>query len=388
MIIEFRIDSRIQMLLFCIFLIQSISITFFTTQNLFIFYILFELVLIPFFLIIIGWGSAGKNIKAALYFFFYTYLASLPMLFGLIFIYLKKQILWIYCLRNLSFEHTQEVWLWLAFFIAFAAKLAIPPLHLWLVEAHVEAPTIGSVLLSGIALKVGLYGFVTILPTLFTTTHFQLQDTLFPLILLTFLYIIMVFMAQLDLKKIIAYLSIIHMVLILLGIFSNTIEGFQGAILMSITHSFVSPALFCCVGFLYDRYENRSTINFGGLAKLMPILSTFMFFLFLVEIGFPLTINFIGELLIFKGIFDFMQYFIFIMCVPYVLLAAIIFKTFSAMFFGALPYELASFTDITVKESCVLLVQVMPLITAFLFPQLVLDLGEVLFYTSNLYYYN
>jgi len=271
------------------------------------------------------------------------------------------------------------------FFVAFAAKLAIPPLHLWLVEAHVEAPTVGSILLSGIALKVGLYGYITVLPPIFMQTHYNMQYALYPYILLMFLYIMFIFMAQMDLKKIIAYLSIIHMVLILLGIFTNTLEGFQGGILMSITHSFVSPALFCCVGFIYDRYENRSIINFRGLARYMPLMTILIFLLFLVEIGFPLTANFIGELLILKGMFDVIHYFILIMCVPYVLLVAIIFKTFNTMFFGPVNYEITKFSDLTLKETCALLVLMLPLISIFIFPQLVLDLGGYMFYSYSLF---
>lgn len=378
-IIEFRIDTRIRLLHFCIFLIQALSITFFSIQNLFIFYILFELVLIPFFLIIITWGSPGKNIKAALYFFFYTYIASLPMLFSIIYIFIEKNEYIIYNLFMISFEPVIIKILWSTFFLAFAAKLAVPPLHLWLVEAHVEAPTVGSVLLSGIALKLGLFGYLTILPILFSAVHLYMQYILYPVLLVLFIYIVLIFLAQMDLKKIIAYLSIIHMVFILLGLFTNTLEGFQGGILMAITHSFVSPALFCCVGFIYDRYENRSVINFSGLTRYMPILSIFVFFLFLIEIGFPLTINFIGELLILKGIFDYIHYFIFLLSVPYILLAAIIFKTFNKMFFGPVSYELTLFTDITFKEIGVLSILSFPLISFFLVPQLLLDFGDFIF---------
>jgi NADH-quinone oxidoreductase subunit M len=381
-IIEFRVDSRIQLLHFCIFLIQALSITFFSTQNLFTFYVLFELILVPFFLIIIGWGSAGKNIKAALYFFFYTYVASLPMLFSIIYIYLEKQDLIIFHLHELNFDNLTNRYIWLSFFLAFAAKLAIPPLHLWLVEAHVEAPTVGSVLLSGIALKIGLYGYLTILPTILSNVHYQMQQLLYPVLVLLFIYIVFIFFVQVDLKKIIAYLSIIHMVFILLGICSNTEVGVQGGVFMAITHSFVSPALFCCVGFIYDRYENRNVLNLRNLAQHMPILAIFMFFLILVEIGFPLTVNFIGEFLILKGIFDCIAYSIFLLCPAYVLLAATVFTAFAKMFFGPSNNELAYYSDLSYQEICVLSILTLPLIIFYMLPQLILDLADSLHYIS------
>lgn len=388
LLIEARIQIQTQLLHFCILMIQAVSITFFSTQNLFTFYILFELVLIPFFLIIICWGSKGKNIKAALYFFFYTYIASLPMLFSTLYIYLQNYAIIIFYMSNVFSDNYISKVIWWSFFVAFAAKLAIPPLHLWLVEAHVEAPTVGSVLLSGIALKIGLFGYISILPVLFNTIHYKMQYTAYPFLLTAFVYIVFIFMAQMDLKKIIAYLSIIHMVFILLGLFSNTLEGYQGGILMAITHSFISPALFCCVGFIYDRYENRSLINFSGLTKYMPVLSTIIFLLFLVEIGFPLTINFIGELLMLKGIFDFIHYFIFILCVPYVLLAATIFKTFNKMFFGPVSYDIQQFSDVTFKELIILLILCLPLIIMFIVPQFLVDFGGYIFYINQLFFIN
>lgn len=382
-IIEFKVDSRIQLLHFCIFLIQALSITFFSTQNIFTFYILFELLLVPFFLIIIGWGSIGKNIKAALYFFFYTYIASLPMLFSIIYIYNQAGDFIIFQLHDLNYGPITTRYLWIAFFIAFAAKLAIPPLHLWLVEAHVEAPTVGSVLLSGIALKIGLYGYLTILPTMFSYVHYEMQQLIYPILVLLFIYIVFVFFVQVDLKKIIAYLSIIHMVFILLGICSNTITGFQGGIFMTITHSFVSPALFCCVGFIYERYENRSIINLSSLAHNMPILAIFMFFLILVEIGFPLTANFIGEFLILRGIFDCIAYFIFIIGIPYVLLAATVFSAFAKMFFGPISSGITYYSDLTYKEFSVLSILTLPLIIFYIVPQLLIDLSETLYFINS-----
>lgn len=205
-----------------------------------------------------------------------------------------------YCMHELSIEEKKLIWL--SFFLSFAIKVPMFPFHTWLPEAHVEAPTVGSVLLAGILLKLGVYGFIRVCFFLLPEANVFFSPLIYILCLISIVYSCLIAIRQTDIKRIIAYASIAHMNLIILGLFSFTSVGIYGAIFQSISHGLVASALFLLVGMLYSRYKSRLVIYYSGLTQVMPIFSFFFLFFILANISFPLTSNFMGELLLFIGI--------------------------------------------------------------------------------------
>ena len=267
-----------------------------------LFYIFFEAILIPMYIMIGLWGSRERKIRAVYLFFFYTLLGSLCMLLGLLYIYSELGTLnydYIY-FHKLTF--TEQYWLWLAFFLSFASKIPLFPFHLWLPEAHVEAPTVGSVLLAGILLKLGVYGFLRFNLNLFPEASFYFSPLIFILSILGIIYASMNALRQTDLKRIVAYSSVAHMNLVTMGIFSFNILGIEGSILQSISHGFVSGAMFLLIGILYQRYHSRFLLYYSGLTHTMPLYSSFFCMFTMANIALPGTSSFIGEFLLLIGI--------------------------------------------------------------------------------------
>lgn len=270
----------------------------FMSLNLLFFYFFFESTLIPMFFIIGFWGSRNRKIHAVYMFFFYTVLGSIFLLSGILILY---SMFYSFDIRHIYFykiDSERQIILWLLFFIGFAIKIPIPPFHIWLPEAHVEAPTSGSVLLAGILLKLGSYGMLRFIIPLYDYANLFFSPFVYFLCILTIIYISSIACRQIDLKKIIAYSSIAHMSFIVIGLFSYTIEGIVGSIFLMISHGLISSALFACVGMLYERYNTRLIIYFNNVCQTMPIFSIFFMFFVLSNIGFPLTSGFIGEFLI------------------------------------------------------------------------------------------
>ena len=224
----------------------------FSVMDLLLFYVFFEAILIPMYLLVGVWGSRERKVRAAYLLFFYTLVGSLCMLVGIIYIYSITGTLSLEYLLAYNFSFTEQYWLWLAFFLSFASKIPMFPFHIWLPEAHVEAPTVGSVLLAGILLKLGVYGFLRFSLCLFPDLSLFFSPLIYLLSILGIIYASLTAIRQTDLKRIIAYSSIAHMNLVTLGIFSFSIIGIEGAILQSISHGFVSGALFFLVGIIYD----------------------------------------------------------------------------------------------------------------------------------------
>ncbi len=276
----------------------------FTNLDLLFFYIFFEAVLIPMFLVIGIYGSRQRKIRAAYMFFLYTLFGSLFMLIGVIYIYLFAGSTNYESLAVISFSSYDQKWLWLAFFASFAAKVPMLPVHIWLPEAHVEAPTSGSVILAGILLKLGSYGFLRFSLGLFPEASVFFTPFVFCLSLLGVVYTSLTAIRQTDLKRLIAYTSVAHMNLVIIGLFTGTVVGVEAAILQSLSHGFVSSALFLIIGVLYDRFHSRVVKYYGGLTHTMPIFIIIFLFFTMANLGLPGTSSFVGEFLLLISAFE------------------------------------------------------------------------------------
>jgi proton-translocating NADH-quinone oxidoreductase chain M len=298
-VINYRFKEYVLILIF----LEILLLNTFSVLNLLFFYIFFESVLIPMFLIIGIWGSRQRKIHAAYQFFLYTFFGSIFMLVSILIIYLHTGSINYEVLLLENFDIIYQKFLWLAIFFSFAIKVPMVPVHIWLPEAHVEAPTAGSVLLAGILLKLGSYGILRFLIPLFPLGTNYFLPFIYLFCIIAIIYGSLTTLRQIDLKKIIAYSSVVHMNFALIGIFSLNIEGIQGSIFLMLSHGIVSGALFLCIGCLYDRYHTRILTYFNGLVITMPIFSIYFLIFTLANIAFPGTSSFIGEFLIFLGIF-------------------------------------------------------------------------------------
>nr|YP_010619975.1 NADH dehydrogenase subunit 4 [Xiphosiphonia pinnulata]WAX03988.1 NADH dehydrogenase subunit 4 [Xiphosiphonia pinnulata] len=286
----------------CFLFLEFCLIQIFCVIDILFFYIFFESVLIPMFLIIGIWGSRERKIKAAFQFFLYTLIGSLFMLVAIIFIYSIKGTTDLLSLWFTNFSFNLQLILWILFFFGFAVKIPMIPFHIWLPEAHAEAPTAGSVILAGVLLKLGGYGFLRFSLPLFPSACLYFNPLIFLLSLIAIIYGSLTTLRQIDLKKIIAYSSIAHMGFVTLGIFSLNINGIEGSIILMLSHGLISSAMFFCIGILYDRYNTRILKYFSGLNHVMPLFVIFFMFFSFSNISFPGTSNFIGELLILIGL--------------------------------------------------------------------------------------
>lgn len=276
----------------------------FTAQDLLFFYISFEAILIPMFLIVGVWGSRARKIRAAYLLFFYTLTGSFIALLGILYIYNTVGTLNFEYLISYSFTLIEQKMLWLAFFIAFASKVPMFPVHIWLPEAHVEAPTVGSVLLAGILLKLGVYGFLRYNLTLFFDASLFFAPLVYMLSVLGVIYASLAALRQTDMKRIIAYSSIAHMNLVVLGIFSFNTIGIEGSIIQSLSHGFVSGGMFLIIGILYSRYHSRYVHYYGGLVHFMPLFAGLFLIFTMANIALPGTSSFVGEFLLLLGIYQ------------------------------------------------------------------------------------
>ena len=297
--ITFNIKGFLLLFLF----LEVFLLLIFSVLDLVLFYIFFESVLIPMFLIIGIWGSRERRIKASYFFFIYTLLGSLVMLLGILLILFETGTTNFLTLVLHEFSSERQLLLWIMFFISFAVKLPIVPFHIWLPEAHVEAPTVGSVILAGVLLKLGVYGLVRFSFVLFPYANIYFTPFVYMISIISILYSSLTTIRQIDLKRIIAYSSVAHMNFGLLGLFSNTIQGLTGGLFMSISHGFVASALFLCIGVLYDRHHTRLLKYYSGLTLVMPVFSLIFLFFSLSNLGLPGTSSFVGELLILVGSF-------------------------------------------------------------------------------------
>lgn len=331
--------------------IELFLLIIFSILDLFLFYVFFEAILIPMYLTIGVWGSRQRKIRAVYLFFFYTLCGSIFMLLGILYIYSVTGSLNLEYLLTWQFTETEQLFLWLAFFFSFASKIPMFPFHIWLPEAHVEAPTVGSVLLAGILLKLGVYGFLRFSLTLFPDASLFFSPLVYLLSILGILYASMSAIRQTDIKRIIAYSSIAHMNLVTLGLFSFNIIGLEGAILQSISHGFVAGGMFLLVGILYNRHHSRFLFYYGGLVHLMPVYSAIFLIFTLANIALPGTSSFVGEFLLLCGVFKTNIILCIISALGVILCGAYSLWLYNRIIFGNLKVNYtSSFSDINIRE--------------------------------------
>ena len=297
-----HVKIRLKEFLIAILLMETLMIGVFCSLDLIIFYLFFEGGLIPMFIIIGIWGG-NRRVYSAFKFFLFTLVGSVLMLIAIIYIYWLSGTTDVEQLYNLGIDSKYQNYLWLAFFSSFAVKTPMWPVHTWLPDAHVEAPTAGSVLLAAVLLKMAGYGFIRFSVGLFPDASTDFIPLIFTLSLIAIIYTSLVALMQDDMKKLIAYSSVAHMGFVTLGIFTFTHQGLEGSIFQMISHGLVSAALFLSVGVVYDRMKTREIKNFRGLVNIMPKYAIMFMIFTLGALGLPGTSGFIGELLILMGTF-------------------------------------------------------------------------------------
>ena len=338
------------------------------------FFLFFERTLIPIYFLVLLWGSRERRIRASYRISIYTLFGSIFRFFNLLYLYSKTGTTDYELLLQLNFSIEDQRFLWITFFLAFAAKIPLFPLHIWLPEAHVEAPTIGSVLLAVLLLKLGTYGLVRFALPLFPegTQYFAPIVSRFALV--GVIYTCFTAIRQIDLKKIIAYSSVGHRNVVLLGIRAETSEALQGALFQRLSHGVVSGALFFCVGVLYERYSVRSLKYFGGLAYFYPIFTRIFLLFSLANISFPLTSSFIGEFYIFVGLFRQNFWATFFASFSRVLGAVYTLWTFNRIFFGNVRVvSVRSYRDLDRKERYLFIIPIIVLFLRGIAPYIFLD---------------
>lgn len=302
-----HVGHRVREYFIAFLLLETMMIGTFCALDTFLFYVFFEGVLIPMYLIIGVWGGP-RRVYASYKFFLYTLLGSILMLLALIVLYLQTGTSDMYALQTLmakkSIDFDLQRWMWLAFFASFAVKLPMWPVHTWLPDAHVEAPTAGSIILAGVLLKMGGYGFIRFSLPLLPEASQYFTPLVWSLSLIAVVYTSLVALVQEDMKKLIAYSSVAHMGFVTLALFSFNQLGLQAAMFQMISHGLVSGALFLCVGVLYDRMHTRQIAAYGGVVNVMPRFAVLFLFMTLASVGLPGTSGFVGEFLTLAGLFE------------------------------------------------------------------------------------
>ena len=368
-----NIQKSIKEYMLAFLFLETVMIGMFASIDILLFYIFFEAVLIPMYLIIGIWGGE-RRIYASFKFFLYTLLGSVLMLIALIVIYKNTGLMNIQELQGNHFQRSTQMFLWLAFFASFAVKIPMWPFHTWLPDAHVEAPTAGSVILAGVLLKMGGYGFIRFsLGMLPEATSFFVPFVMI-LSIIAIAYTSLVALAQEDIKKLIAYSSVAHMGIVTIGIFLVNQQGLEGAMLQMISHGVVSAALFLCVGVIYDRMHTRKISFYGGLVNRMPIYATVFMIFMLASVGLPGTSGFVGEFLVIIGSFK-VSTFIAIGAASGIIFSAIyMLYLYKRIIFGKISNEkLNDILDLDLREKLILIPLVLSVLLIGIFPNIFLD---------------
>ena len=371
------IKIRLCEFLIAILIMESLMIGVFCSLDIVIFYLFFEAGLIPMFLIIGIWGGS-RRVYSAFKFFLYTLLGSVLMLIAIISIYWLSGTTDIVQLYELGIDTKYQNLLWLAFFSSFAVKTPMWPVHTWLPDAHVEAPTAGSVLLAAILLKMAGYGFIRFSLGLFPIASELFAPLIYFLSLIAIIYTSLVALMQEDVKKLIAYSSVAHMGFVTLGIFTITQQGIEGSIIQMISHGLVSAALFLCVGVVYDRIHSRLIKTYGGLVSVMPKYSILFMFFTLAALGLPGTSGFIGEFLILMGAFKDNILVAVIASLGVILGAAYMLSLYRRVIFGKLiNKELLKLPDLNNSEKFILWSLAIPVLFFGFYPEPLINTIEV-----------
>ncbi|MCZ7595977.1 MAG: NADH-quinone oxidoreductase subunit M [Hyphomicrobium sp.] len=371
------IEKRVKEYMIAFLVLETLMIGVFCALDLVLFYVFFEGGLIPMFLIIGIWGGP-RRVYATFKFFLYTLLGSVLMLLALLAMYWHTGTTDIPTLMTTKLPADMQWWLWLAFFASFAVKLPMWPVHTWLPDAHVEAPTAGSVVLAAILLKMGGYGFLRFSVPMFPLASEQLAPFMFTLSIIAIIYTSLVALAQTDLKKLIAYSSVAHMGFVTLGIFTFSTQGVEGAIFQMLSHGIISAGLFLCVGVVYDRMHTHEIEVFGGLVNRMPIYAAFFMVFTLGNVGLPGTSGFIGEFLTLLASFKVNTWAALFATTGVILSAAYALYVYRRVIFGALVKPaLKNIEDVSYREIVVIGPLVVLTIFFGFYPSPILDVTAV-----------
>lgn len=367
------VKKRVREYMAAFLILEMLMMGVFTTLDLAMFFVFFEGGLIPMFLIIGIWGGK-RRIQASYKFFFYTFVGSVLMLLAIMAMYWQAGTLDITKLLKFNFSPEIQTWLWIAFFTSFAVKMPMWPFHRWLPEAHVEAPTAGSVILAAILLKMGGYGFLRFSLPMFPDASAYFANFVFVLSVAAIIITSLIALVQTDIKKLIAYSSVAHMGFVTMGIFTANIYGIEGAIFQMISHGFISGALFLSVGVIYDRMHTREISAYGGLVERMPKYA-FVFMVFtMANVGLPGTSGFVGEFLVLIAIFQVNVWFAAIATLGVILSAAYALWLYRKVIFGALTKEsLKSILDLSPREMIIILPLLFLTILFGFYPMPILD---------------
>jgi NADH-quinone oxidoreductase subunit M len=350
----------------------------FVSLDAILFYVFWEAMLIPMFIIIGVWGGANR-VYAAVKFFLYTLMGSLLMLVALLYLYMQSggsfEIL---DYHRLAIPLTAQILIFIAFFMAFSVKVPMFPVHTWLPDAHVEAPTGGSVILAAIMLKVGAYGFVRFSMPIAPDASHKLAWIIIALSLIAVVYIGLVALTQTDMKKLIAYSSISHMGFVTLGFFIFNTYGMEGALLQMISHGFVAGALFLCIGVLYDRMHSRNIADYGGVANTMPVFAAFFMLFAMANSGLPGTSGFVGEFMVIMGAVKTNFWYALLAASTLIFGAAYTLWMYKRVIFGAIAnHHVAELTDITPREVLVFVILAATVLGMGLYPLPLVEIMHV-----------
>ena len=367
------VEKRVKEYMIAFLILETLMIGVFCALDIVLFYVFFEAGLIPMFIIIGVWGGK-RRVYASFKFFLYTLLGSVLMLLAIMAMFWQSGTTDIPTLLAHDFPANMQTWLWLAFFASFAVKMPMWPVHTWLPDAHVEAPTAGSVILAGILLKMGGYGFLRFLLPMFPDASLFFQPLIFTLSVIAIVYTSLVALMQEDMKKLIAYSSVAHMGYVTMGIFALNVEGIQGSIFQMLSHGLVSSALFLCVGVVYDRMHTREIAAYGGLVNNMPKYAVVFLIFTMANVGLPGTSGFIGEFLTLLGVFRVNTWVALFATTGVILSAAYALYLYRRVVFGALTKDsLKSMLDLSPREKLVIYPLVVLVIFFGVYPTPIFD---------------
>jgi NADH-quinone oxidoreductase subunit M len=376
------IQHRVREYMVAFLLMETLMIGVFCALDLVLFYLFFEGGLIPMFLIIGIWGG-GRRIYATFKFFLYTLLGSVLMLLAILWMYFYAETTSIPDLiaratsPETAIPASVQTWLWLAFFASFAVKMPMWPVHTWLPDAHVEAPTAGSVILAGVLLKLGGYGFLRFSLPMFPVASLEFAPMIFGLSVIAVIYTSLVALVQQDMKKLIAYSSVAHMGFVTIGLFTFNPQGIEGAIFVMLAHGLISGALFLCVGVIYDRLHTREIERYGGLVETMPSYAFVFMLMTMASVGLPGTAGFVGEFLVIIGAFEANTWVALLMTTGVILGAAYALWLYRRVIFGKLEKDdLKGMLDLKAREIAIFAPLVAAVIWMGVYPSVFLDIME------------